>query len=136
MVMFQMGVYIITQSNLLLYLGSGCRPRCRAASLASLLRVAAQDLQAQGDVVVPTPRVDAEVAGKQRRIKHCQGLLVRVAVPKEDLRKEGCGEGTHGEDEGGELRIAHVEEERRGGERNARGGGQEEINVRSRKFLI
>lgn len=39
-------------------------------TLHSLLCVAAQDLQTQGDIVDPAARVEAEVAAKQRRIKN------------------------------------------------------------------
>lgn len=40
------------------------------------LRVTAQDLQTQGDVVDPTPRVDAEVAAEQRKIKNGESFVV------------------------------------------------------------
>lgn len=53
-----------------------------------LLCVAAQDLQAQGDVIDPSQRVDADVAAKERRVKEGESFLVRIIVSGEDLRKE------------------------------------------------
>lgn len=56
-----------------------------------LLRVTAEDLQAQGDVVDPTPRVDTEVAAEQRRIKNGDSFLIWIVVPSENLRWERAG---------------------------------------------
>lgn len=53
-----------------------------------LLCVAAQDLQAQGDVIDPSQGVDADVASKERHVKDGEGFLVRIIVSLEDLRKE------------------------------------------------
>lgn len=53
-----------------------------------LLCVAAQDLQAQGDVIDPSQRVDADVASEERRVKDGDSFLVRIVVSLEDLRKE------------------------------------------------
>lgn len=53
-----------------------------------LLCVAAQDLQAQGDVIDPSQRVDSDVAAEERRVKEGESFLVRIIVSLEDLRKE------------------------------------------------
>lgn len=59
-----------------------------AGGASVLLRGTAQDLQAQGDVIDPTPRVDTEVSAEQRRIKNSEGFLVWITVSCEDLRKK------------------------------------------------
>lgn len=60
-----------------------CKEEKRLMGLSGrLLCVAAQDLQTQGDVIHPTPRVDAQVAAEQRRIKNTESFLVRVVVPR------------------------------------------------------
>lgn len=56
-----------------------------------LLRVAAQHLQTQSDVVDPTPRVDSEVAAKQSRMKNSESFFVWIVVSCEDLRREEGG---------------------------------------------
>lgn len=53
----------------------------------SLLSVAAQDLHTQGNVVDPAPWMDAQVAAKQRWLKHGERLLIWFVVSWEDLRK-------------------------------------------------
>lgn len=53
-----------------------------------LLCVAAQDLQAQGDVIDPSQRVDADVAAEERQVKDGESFLVWIIVCWEDLAKE------------------------------------------------
>ena len=67
---------------------------CLVSSVASeqLLRVTAQDLQAQGDAVDPAARVDTEVAAEQGGIEHRGSLLVWLMVSCEDLRVDRGGE--------------------------------------------
>lgn len=54
----------------------------------SLLRVAAQDLQAQGDVIDPSQRMDADVAAEERQVKDGESFLVWILICWEDLTKE------------------------------------------------
>lgn len=74
------------------YSETGIHVACRrwGGSDASerLLCVAAQDLQAQGDVIDPSQRVDADVASEERHVKDGERFLVRIIVSLEDLRKE------------------------------------------------
>lgn len=58
-----------------------------SAASERLLRVAAQDLQTQGDVVDPSQRVDADVAAEEGQVKDGESFLVRIVVSQEDLRK-------------------------------------------------
>lgn len=51
------------------------------------LSVTAEDLQAQGDVVDPTPRVDTEVLSEQWRIKICESFLVWIFISCKNLKK-------------------------------------------------
>lgn len=67
-------------------------PECGAAQWGplpclsvSLLGVTAHELQAQGYVVDPAFGVDPYEAGKQRRIKEVQHLLIWLTVPQEHL---------------------------------------------------
>lgn len=41
-----------------------------------LLCVTAQDLQAQGDVIDPSQRMDADVAAKERQVKDGESFLI------------------------------------------------------------
>ena len=66
-----------------------CRYEAPAGPSEHLLCVAAEDLQAQGDAVDPTQRVDTEEAAKQRGVKNSDRLFVWIVVTGEDLRKEG-----------------------------------------------
>lgn len=60
-----------------------------------LLCVAAQDLQAQGDVIDPSQRVDADVAAEERWVKDGERFLIRIIVSLKNLRnKEVKEEGT------------------------------------------
>lgn len=54
----------------------------------SLLRVAAQDFQAKGDVIDPSQRMDADVATEERQVKDGESFLVWVLVCWENLTKE------------------------------------------------
>lgn len=47
-----------------------------SAASEHLLCVAAQDLQAQGDVIDPSQRVDADVAPEERHVKDGESFLV------------------------------------------------------------
>lgn len=71
--------------------------------LETLLRVTAQDLQTQGDVVDPTPRVDTEVAAEQRRIKNDESFLFWIVVSCEDLRNERGRKKYRNRETGGEM---------------------------------
>lgn len=53
-----------------------------------LLRVTAQHLQTQSDVVHPTARVNAEITAEQRRIKNSKCFFVWVVISCEDLWME------------------------------------------------
>lgn len=53
-----------------------------------LLCVAAQDLHAQGDVIDPSQRMDADVAAEERRVKDSESFLVWIIVCWEDLSTE------------------------------------------------
>lgn len=74
------------------YSETGIHVACRrwGGSEASerLLCVAAQDLQAQGDVIDPSQRVDADVASEERHVKDGESFLVGIIVSLEDLGKE------------------------------------------------
>lgn len=70
-----------------------CCYEASASPSEHLLRVAAEDLQAQGDAVDPTQRVDPEVAAEQRGVKYGDRLFIWIVVTGEDLRKGRKGKG-------------------------------------------
>lgn len=53
-----------------------------------LLCVAAQDLQAQGDVIDPSQRMDADVAAEERQVEDGESFLVWIIICWEDLSKQ------------------------------------------------
>lgn len=53
-----------------------------------LLCIAAQDLHAQGDVIDPSQRMDADVAAEERQVKDGESFLIWIIVCWEDLKKE------------------------------------------------